>query len=436
MSMTNAFRPGAAELPERSRELIERRERLLGPAYRLFYERPLEIVRGEDVWLWDADGRRYLDAYNNVAGVGHCHPRVVKALSSQAAVLNTHTRYLHTGITTYAKALLATMPGGERQAMFTTSGSEANDLACRIAELATGGTEFIATRLAYHGGTHLVAGLSPSLGPHAPRGPQVWLVDAPDTYQYGAAVGSRFATGVRDALSAMAAAGRRPAALIVDTVFSSDGVYTDPAGFLREAAEAVRSAGGLLIADEVQAGFGRTGNHWWGYQRHAVAPDIVTLGKPMGAGYPMAGLAARPPLLEGIGRSRYFSTFGGSPVAAAVGQAVLDIIRDEGLIANAGDVGAALAAGLRALAARHALIGDVRGAGLFIGVELVRDRATRAPDAAATTRVVNDLRERGVLISATGPGANVLKIRPPLTFSREHAELLLHELDGVLAALH
>jgi 4-aminobutyrate aminotransferase-like enzyme len=435
MSMTNAFQPGKAELSERERTLIERRERLLGPAYRLFYERPIEIVRGEGVWLYDADGRRYLDAYNNVAVVGHCHPRVVKALTEQAAVLNTHTRYLHEKLPAYAKALLATMPGSERQAMFTTSGSEANDLACRIAELATGGTEFIATRLAYHGGTHLIAGMSPSLGPNSPQGPNVWLVAAPDGYRKPGDVGRNFAEGVRAALADMSRSGRRPAALIVDTVFSSDGVFCDPPGFLRAAVEAVHEAGGLFIADEVQAGFGRTGNHWWGYQRHNLSPDIVTMGKPMGAGYPMAGLAARPALLEGIGRSRYFSTFGGSPVAAAVGQAVLDIVRDEGLIANAGVVGAALVAGLRRLAEQHELIGDVRGAGLFIGVELVMNRTTKAPAAEATTRIVNGLRERGVLISSAGPGANVLKIRPPLVFAAEHAAIVLDELDASLSAL-
>ncbi len=249
MSMTNAFQPGKAELSERERTLIERRERLLGPAYRLFYERPLEIVRGDGVWLYDGEGRRYLDAYNNVAGVGHCHPRVVKALTEQAAVLNTHTRYLHEKLPAYAKALLATMPGGERQAMFSTSGSEANDLACRIAEFATGGTEFIVTRLAYHGGTHLIAGMSPSRGPNAPKGPNVWLVDAPDAYRRSGDVGAGFAASVRAALAEMARAGRSPAALLVDTVFSSDGVFTDPPGFLREAAEAVREAGGLFIAD-------------------------------------------------------------------------------------------------------------------------------------------------------------------------------------------
>ncbi|MBM4197084.1 MAG: aspartate aminotransferase family protein [Gammaproteobacteria bacterium] len=436
MSMTNAFQPGQASLSEAEQKMIERRERLLGPAYRLFYEHPLHIVRGEGVWLYDADGRRYLDAYNNVAGVGHCHPRVLKALAEQAGLLNTHTRYLHEKLLVYAKALLATMPGTERQAMFTTSGSEANDLACRIAQLATGGSEFIATKLAYHGGTHLIAGLSPSLGPHAAKGPNAWLVDAPDGYRRSADVGAEFATGVKAALEGMRNAGRRPAALIVDTVFSSDGVFTDPAGFLRDAVDAVRTAGGLYIADEVQAGFGRTGSHWWGWQRHALSPDIITMGKPMGAGYPMAGLAARPPLLEGIGRSRYFSTFGGNPVAAAVGQAVLDIIRDEGLIANAGAIGEALLDGLRQLASIHDLVGDVRGAGLFIGVELVSDRRSKAPAGTAATRVVNALRERGVLISSCGPGANVLKIRPPLCFTGEHAGILLAELDTVLGTLN
>jgi len=433
MAMTNAFEPGAAELGERERALIARRERLLGPAYRLFYRHPLHIVRGEGVWLWDAEGRRYLDAYNNVAGVGHCHPQVVEAIARQAGQLNTHTRYLHESVLDYAEALLATFPGGhDRHVMFTCTGSEANDLACRVAMSATGGTGLIATRLAYHGGTQLVAGLSPSLGPEAAPGRDVWLVDAPDARRPPGEVGPAFAGGVVAALAQMRAAGVRPAALIVDTVFSSDGVFTEPPGFLQPAVAAVREAGGLFIADEVQAGLGRTGSHFWGHARHGVDPDIATLGKPMGGGYPVAGVVARPALLEPLARSRYFNTFGGTPVASAAGLAVLEVIRDEGLMENAARSGAHLLAGLRALAGRHPLVGDVRGAGLFIGVELVADRATRAPATAEAARVVNALRERGVLISATGPHGNVLKIRPPLPFTVRHGDILLEALDAVL----
>ena len=432
MSMTNAFEPGRATLSEREQALVTRRKRLLGPAYRLFYEHPVHIVRGEGVWLYDADGRRFLDVYNNVASVGHCHPQVVAALSRQAALLNTHTRYLHEKVLDYAEALLATFPPELAHVMFTCTGSESNDLAVRICELATGGTGFIATKLAYHGGTKAVAAMSPSLGPRVALGEHVRLVAAPDGYRGGADVGRAFAEGVRAALADMKAHGIRPAALIVDTIFSSDGVFADPPGFLVEAVQAVRDAGGLFIADEVQPGFGRTGGHMWGFQRHRLVPDIVTLGKPMGGGHPMAGVVVRPELVREFGQFRYFNTFGGNPVSAAVGLAVLDVIQREELQANAARVGAQLRRGVLALADKHALIGDVRGAGLFIGVEIVSDRQHRTADPQATTRIVNGLRERGVLISSAGPQANVLKVRPPLPFGAEHAELFLQTLDDVL----
>jgi 4-aminobutyrate aminotransferase-like enzyme len=432
MSMTNAFEPGRVELSASERALIERRERLLGPAYRLFYEHPLHVVRGDGVWLFDADGRRYLDVYNNVASVGHCHPQVVAALARQAALLNTHTRYLHESVLDYAEALLATFPRELGHVMFTCTGSEANDLALRIAEQATGGSGVIATQLAYHGGTKAVAAMSPSLGPGVAIGRHVRLVPAPDGYRGDADVGRAFADGVRSALADMQAHGVRPAALIVDTIFSSDGVFADPPGFLVDAVQAVRAAGGLFVADEVQPGFGRTGERMWGFQRHGLVPDLVTLGKPMGGGHPMAGVVVRPELVREFGRSRYFNTFGGNPVSAAVGLAVLDVIARDGLQANAARVGARLRHGLTQLAARHALIGDVRGAGLFIGVEIVADRQHRTAAPQATARIVNALREHGVLISSAGPMANVLKVRPPLPFGPDHADLFLQTLDDVL----
>ena len=321
--------------------------------------------------------------------------------------------------------------------MFTASGSEANDLACRFAEQWTGGTGFIATALAYHGGTRLTAELSPSLGGFAQRAPHVRLVPAPDTYRLGEQdVGAVFTAGVQAAIDDLRAHGIQPAGLIVDTIFASDGVYADPPGLLQGAVEAIHDAGGLFIADEVQAGLGRTGTHLWGFQRHSIAPDIVTMGKPMGAGYPMAGLAIRPDVVGRFGQdSRYFNTFGGTPVAAAVGLCVLDIIARDGLQSNAQAVGLHLRDGLRALAARHPIIGDVRGAGLYVGAELVLDRGTRAPASAEAERVVNGLRERGVLISSAGLHGNVLKVRPPLVFSTENADLLLQVLDEVLAGL-
>lgn len=438
MSMVNAFTAeDFARLVPAERDLIERRERVLGTAYRLFYERPLHVVRGEGVWLFDADGNRYLDVYNNVASMGHCHPRVVEAVRAQTGVLNTHTRYLHETIVAYAEALTATFPAPLSQAMFTCTGSEANDLAVRIARHVTGGTGIIATELAYHGLTSAVAEFSPSLGEHVTLGPHVRTVPVPDSYrQDPASAAERFGANVRGAIADLKRHGIKPALFIADAIFSSDGIFAEPAGFLKPAVDAIHEAGGLYVADEVQPGFGRTGDAMWGFERHGVEPDIATIGKPMGNGYPIAGIVARPDVLDEFGRqARYFNTFGGNPVAAAAGMAVLETLRDENLQRNAAEVGLYLRQSMAGLAERFAPIGDVRGAGFFIGVEIVSDRATRQPDAAATSRIVNGLRERRVLISASGPRANVLKIRPPMVFSRDDADTFVAALDDTLAAL-
>lgn len=432
MTMINAYVPGTAAADQ---ALIERRQRLLGPAYRLFYADPVHFVRGQGVWLYDAEGRPYLDVYNNVASIGHCHPAAVEALARQAAVLNTHTRYLHEGIVDFAEKFLAEFPAEIGHLMLTCTGSEANDLALRIARKHTGGTGAIITQLAYHGVTAQLAELSPSLGPAVERGAHVRLVPAPRHDRGGSDVGAAFAAGVQAAIDDLQAQGIRPAALLVDTIFSSDGVYADPPGFLAPAVAAIRAAGGLFIADEVQPGFGRTGSHMWGFARHGLVPDMVTVGKPMGNGHPVAGLALRPEVVAEFGRDiRYFNTFGGNPVSVAVADAVLGVIKREGLQANALAVGSHLAAGLRRLGQKHGLIGDVRGSGLFIGAELTLDGAG-IPATAETARVVNGLRQRRVLISATGPAANILKIRPPLVFSKENADLFLATLDEVLSAL-
>ena len=416
-----------------TRDLIARRSRLLGPAYRLFYDQPVQFVRGEGVWLCDAAGHRYLDAYNNVASVGHCHPQIVQAIARQAAVLNTHTRYLHETVLDFAEKLLSTFPPEIGHVMFTCTGSEANDLALRVAQTCTGGTGFIVTANAYHGVTSALAELSPSLGLPLPEGSHVRLVPAPSS---AADAGDVFAHHVRSALADMKKSGIRPAALLVDTIFSSDGVFADPPGFLRPAVEAVRAEGALFIADEVQPGFGRCGEQMWGFARHGLVPDLVTMGKPMGNGHPVAGMAARPELLAEFGRrSRYFNTFGGNPVSAAAGIAVLDVIESEGLMQNAQRTGSYLVKLLGLLQARHPLIAEIRGAGLFVGVELRHGGPTGAPAAAEAARVVNLLRERRVLISSAGPHGNVLKIRPPLPFGTEHADLLVETLDQALAEL-
>jgi len=438
MAMVNAFTAeDFARLDSEEQALIARRQRVLGPAYRLFYEQPLHIVRGEGVWLFDAKGNRYLDAYNNVASMGHCHPKVVEAIVKQTGILNTHTRYLHESIIDYAEALTATFPADLSQVMFTCTGSEANDLAARIARHATGGTGIIATKLAYHGLTSAVAEFSPSLGEFVERGAHVRTVTAPDSYRMAPEdIGEQFRKDVQEAIDDLKRHGIKPALLIVDTIFSSDGVFAGPAGFLKPAVDAIHAAGGLFIADEVQPGFGRTGDAMWGFMRHGVEPDMVTIGKPMGNGYPMAGVIMRPQIVAEFGeKARYFNTFGGNPVAAAAGMAVLDVIKTEKLQDNARDVGAFMQDEFRKLAVEFPLIGDVRGAGLFIGVEIVSDRAGKVTDAAATTRVVNGLRQRNILISASGPGANVLKVRPPLVFSRENAQMLVASLRDVLETL-
>jgi 4-aminobutyrate aminotransferase-like enzyme len=430
--MPNAFVPGAVPLAPEDEARIARRARLLGPAYRLFYAEPLHIVRGEGVWLYDRDGRAYLDTYNNVASVGHCHPRVVEAMAAQAGVLATHTRYLHDGILDYAERLLALFPAQLGHVMFTCTGSEANDLALRIARAATGGSGVIVTDNAYHGVTLATAEMSMSMGPAVAPGPTVFPIPAPSIENYPDGIAAGFAAAVTAACDRMQSEGIKPCALIVDTIFSSDGVRPDPSGFLAPAAAAIRAKGGLFIADEVQPGFGRTGGQMWGFQRHGLVPDMVSLGKPMGNGYPMAGLVLQLEILADFGaKSRYFNTFGGNAVAAAVGLAVLDVIRDEGLMQNAATVGATFAQGLRDLSSRHDSVGETRAAGLFLGTDILTDGQ---PDGAKAGRLVNDLRREGILISATGPQGHILKIRPPLPFSQANVDQFLTTLDRLLAA--
>jgi len=409
--------------------LLRRRARLLAPTYQLFYDEPLQIVRAADVWMYDAQGRAYLDAYNNVPVVGHCHPQVVEALARQAATLNTHTRYLAELPLQLAEELLATLPPQFASVIFTCTGSEANDLAVRICKAATGGTGFIVTEFAYHGATDVIAGMSPEDG--GPLGPGVYAVPAP----VGAAAAAAFGAQVRRCLERMRADGVRPAALLLDTIFASDGVATHPAGFLVEAVRHVREAGALFIADEVQPGFGRVGEAMWGFQRHGVIPDLVTMGKPMGNGHPVAAVAGQPGVLAAFARrTRYFNTYGGNSVSCAAALAVLQVIRERGLLANALASGEHLQQRLRALAARCAAIREVRGAGLFLGVELGENRASGLAGAPEAARVMNALRRRGVLVGTTGRRGDALKIRPPLTFAPEHADLLVEALEEALSA--
>jgi 4-aminobutyrate aminotransferase-like enzyme len=418
--------------------LLERRYRVLGRNSPLFYDKPLTLVRGEGVWVYDADGKRYLDAYNNVPHVGHCHPQVVAALSRQAATLNTHTRYLHEGVVAYAERLTAKFESSLAMAMFTCTGSEANELALRIARECSGAMGIIGTAHAYHGNTAAVIQLGSVFTPPEKRGPYVRTVPVMDPYRdragrSDAELATAYADEVKRAIDSFAAAGVPFAGLLYCTSFSSEGLPSLPDGYMSKALAHVHAAGGFFIADEVQSGFGRLGSHMWGYQKLGVVPDIVTLGKPMGNGHPIAGVIARRDLVERFtAANMYFNTFAGNPVSAAVGMAVLDVLENERLLDNARDVGRYTLAQLGALASKHEIIGDVRGAGLFFAVDLVRDRKTKVPAAAEAKRVVNLLRERDVLISRIGPADNILKIRPPMLFSSANADHLVNALDSAL----
>ncbi|MGL6237116.1 MAG: aspartate aminotransferase family protein [Segniliparus sp.] len=432
---TNSYRgDGSAALPEADRQLIERREQLLGPAYRLFYQKPVHLVRGEGAYVWDAHGTQYLDVYNNVVSIGHCHPAVVEAVERQMRTLNTHTRYLHEGIVGYADRLLATMPAELDQVMFMCTGSEANDLAVRVAQVATGAQGVIVTREAYHGTSALTSGLSPALGSGQPLADFVRLVEAPDTYR--GRDGAAFASDIKAAIEDLKSSGLGFAAFLADSIFSSDGVLPGEQGMLREAVDEVRRQGGMFIADEVQPGFSRTGEAFWGFARHGLVPDLVTLGKPMGNGFPVSGMAARADVLAPFATTLpYFNTFGGNPVAMAAGQAVLDVIQQEGLLQHSLRVGRILLAELQKLGDKHENVGDVRGAGLFIGFELVSDPEAKTPDKQLALKAVEALRERRVLTSVAGPHGNVLKLRPPLAFGEHDIDWLVTALDEALDAV-
>ena len=412
--------------------MIERRRNLLGSAYRLFYDEPVHIVRGEGVWLYDADGKQYLDMYNNVPHVGHCHPQVVAAITKQLGTLNTHTRYLHGNVLELAERLIGKLPAELDNVMFSCTGSEANELALRIARAVTGNTGIVVTDSAYHGNSQAIYEISTEDIPQDEVPEHVVTVPSPDTYrdEFNA---DDYANHVHEAIASLRSRGLRPAAFIIDTIISSGGVVTPPAGYLRNAAEIVRAAGGLFIADEVQPGFARTGENFWGFEADDFVPDIVTLGKPMGNGHPIAATIARSDLVDEFStHSRYFNTFGGNPVSCAAGLAVLDVIEQEDLQNNALTVGRYLTDGLTHLAQKHNTIGDIRGSGFFKAVELVSDREARTPAKDVAETVVNALRSRGILIGSIGPHDNILKLRPPMVFGREHADFFLGVLDDVL----
>lgn len=419
-------------LPIETADLITRRRAAMGAAYRLFYANPVQIVRGSGTKLYDGEGVEYLDAYNNVPTAGHAHPKVVQAICTQATQLNTHTRYLDEAIVRYSEDLLGTLPATLDNIMYTCTGSEANDLALRIAKFITGGRGVIVTTEAYHGITTETASISPSLG--GPESVAAWveMAPAPDAYR---GTGT-FLAGVRAALDRLAARGITPAALIVDTIFASDGILTPDPREVAAAVEAVRDAGGLVIADEVQAGFGRLGHGMWGFESLGITPDLVTIGKPMGSGQPIAAAISGHELIDRFGaETRYFSTFAANSVSIAAAQATLDVLGSEDLIANARRSGELMHRGLAELASRHPHIGDVRGNGLFIGIDIVADPDTKKPADTYAFAIVNGMRERRVLVAAVGAGRNVLKVRPPMPFDAGDVDQFLSALDECLTQI-
>ncbi|MFC3898357.1 aspartate aminotransferase family protein [Lentzea rhizosphaerae] len=417
----NRFDPAVLDaLPDRLQDTIRRRTEVLGPGYTLIYRTPVEFVSGHGAHLTDRDGNDYLDAYNNVPCVGHAHPHVVEAVTRQMSAVNINTRYVQDSLVDYAERLLATFPAELSKLSVACSGSEANDLAMRVARFHTGGEGIIVTRWAYHGITREVASFSPTLGTGSPLGPNVRLIDPPDPRLVapGSTLADHMRAQVRGAIDDLERHGYRLAALVTDGAYSSDGIFTDPVGYLKAMIEEVHAAGGVYIADEVQSGFARLGESMWGFARHGVVPDIVTMGKPMGNGLPVSGVVFRPEVSDEFGRSvRYFNTFGGSSIPVAAAAAVLDVFEQENVQQRVLENGRALRAGLEEITRASPYVAEVRGSGLYVGIELVKDRETREPDRVLAEDVINDLRDRRVLISGTARGANVLKIRPPLAFN-------------------
>jgi 4-aminobutyrate aminotransferase-like enzyme/Ser/Thr protein kinase RdoA (MazF antagonist) len=422
-------------------ETLAARRTLLGKNLSISYQRPLKIVRGWMQHLYDDTGRAYLDVYNNVPLVGHSHPRVVQAAQAQLALLNTNTRYLHDNVNRYSERLTRLLPEPLRVCFFVNSGSEANELALRLARAHTGREDIIVLEHAYHGHTNTLIDISPYKfdGPGG-RGKKSWVHVAPLADDYRGAyrrddkqAGAKYAGHVAEILERARADGRGVAAYIAETLPSVGGQIVFPPDYLAEVYRHVRGAGAVCIADEVQVGFGRLGTHFWGFETQGVVPDIVVLGKPIGNAFPLAAVVTTPEITSSFNNGmEFFSTFGGNPVACAAGLAVLDVLKEENLQQHASRVGNHLIEGLKTLQTRHALIGDVRGSGLFLGLDLVLDRETREPAPLQASYVVNRLRDWGILAGTDGPHHNVIKLRPPLVFSEADAELFLKTLNTIL----
>ncbi|XP_051983366.1 ethanolamine-phosphate phospho-lyase-like [Xyrauchen texanus] len=427
---------------------IDLRKKHVGPSCKVFFNHdPIKIVRARGQYMYNEKDERYLDCINNVAHVGHCHPDVVKAGAEQMELLNTNSRFLHDNLVLFAQRLQATLPEKLSVCYFVNSGSEANDLALRLAWQYTGHKDIITLDNAYHGHVsslidispykfHQMAGAKQSQHVHVALSPDIYRgkyrEDHPDP-------ANAYADNVKDIIDKAHEKGHTIAAFIAESLQSCGGQVIPPMGYFQKVAQHVRKAGGICIADEVQVGFGRVGTHFWAFQLQGedFVPDIVTMGKPIGNGHPMSCVITTREVAEGFMSSgmEYFNTFGGNPVSCAIGLAVLDVIEKEDLQGNALRVGGYLTQLLDNLKERHPLVGDVRGHGLFVGVELVRDRQKRTPATAEAQDVIYRLKEQRILLSADGPHRNVLKFKPPMCFSREDAELAVEKIDQILADL-
>ena len=422
-------------------ETLFNRERLLGRNLSIAYRNPVKIVRGEMQYLFDESGRRFLDAYNNVAHVGHCNPRVVEAGQRQMALLNTNTRYLSDNVLNLAERIIATLPEKLNTCFFVNSGSEANELALRLARAHTGAIDLIVLDHAYHGNTTTMIDISPYKhdGPGG-IGPPAWVhkVPLPDLYRglyrgVGPEIASLYSQHVVAVINSLWTTDKKLCGFIAESLPSVGGQILLPESYLGQVYSVVRAAGGVCIADEVQTGYGRVGSHFWGFERYGVVPDIVVLGKPIGNGHPLGAVITTKEIAQSFNNGmEFFSTFGGNNVSAAIGTAVLEVVLDERLQAHAASTGEQLLNELRKLMKHHSCIGEVRGTGFFIGVELVENRETLEPATELADRVVNEMRERAILLGTDGPFHNVIKIRPPMPFSAGNATELVLNLDQVL----
>ena len=417
-------------------EILLRRNKLLGENFPTFYEKPVHIVKGEGVWLYGADGKKYLDCYNNVPHVGHCHPKVVEAIAKQAKTLNTHTRYLHEGILDYGESLCSKFSKELDQLVMVCTGSEANDIALRMAQAVTGKSGFIATDNTYHGNTELVSQLSARRPPIGGYKDNIRLVPSPESINpLGGTYESQidlFAKNISIAIDELEKDGFGFAGFMFCPIFANEGFPTVKPGFLDKTIEVIRKAGGLLLCDEVQPGFGRIGTHWWGHEWLGFEPDVVTLGKPMANGHPVGAVVTCKDVMDSF-RSAfgYFNTFGGNPVSCAAASATLQVIEEESLIENAKIVGEYSLKKLNNIS--NHLIGDVRGNGLFFGVEFVD--STGKPATKFTARVVEEMQQHGILLNSIGRYRNTLKMRPPMPFSKENSDQAIDTLEFVLEKL-